>query len=78
MQEIDDDHLLGIVDEDYKMLSRPGEKQNLRKRRIDKAATVLRKGRASSYLRAVGNQILGIGGALPRFKGLQRPARDLG
>lgn len=78
MQEIDDDHLFGIVDEDHEMLSGPGETQILGKCRIDKAATVLRKGRASSYLRAVGYQIVGIGGGLPRSEGLQRPARDLG
>ncbi len=35
MQEIDDDHLLGIVDEDDEMLSRPGKTQMLRKRRIN-------------------------------------------
>lgn len=78
MQEIDDDHLFGIVDEDDKMLSHPGETQILRKRGIDKAATVLRKDRASSYLQAVSDQIVGIGSGLPRSERLQRPARDLG
>ncbi len=77
MQEIDDDHLLGVLDEDDEMLAAAREAQILGQIRIDDPTAVLRHGRTGRDLRAADDQVILIGRRLSRAEGLKGPVRDV-
>jgi len=73
MQEIDDDHLRGILDEDDEVLTRSCEAQILGQVWVDEPPAVLRRGGARCDVPARGNQVFLIGRGLSRPECLERP-----
>lgn len=77
MQEVDDDDLLGILDEDDEMLTCTREAQILFQTRIDQPSAILRRCGSRRDVVADGNQVLFIGRSLSRSECRVRPFGDI-